>query len=126
MKLELEIDVPESREVTLRLPSGTPKGRATVVLYPSPNPHDPPPTPDDKFEREKAAYYRLLPELLKTHYHKVVAIHDGQVLLVGDDPVQVTLAAYKLVGYVELFVERVEYQRRIERLRGPREIRKET
>lgn len=126
MKLELEIDVPESRTVFLRLPSGTPAGRAKVILYSAPDRHDPAPQPDDKFEREKAAYHRLLPELLKTHYHKVVAVHDEQVLLVGDDPVQVTLAAYKLVGYVEIFVERVEYQQRIERLRGPREIRKET
>ena len=35
-----------------------------------------PPARVDKFEREHQAFLRLLPELLKTHRCKHVAIHD--------------------------------------------------
>jgi hypothetical protein len=121
MPVELEIDVPESRQVTLTLPPEVPVGKAKLTVHPTPTP----PGADGKFERERAAFYRLLPELLKTHRGKVVAIHDEQVLVVGDDNVQVGLEAYRRVGYVALYVERVEETRPIYRLRGPREIRKE-
>ena len=39
---------------------------------------DPPQT--TKFERERAAFYRLLPDLLATHRGQYVAIHDEQVV----------------------------------------------
>jgi hypothetical protein len=38
---------------------------------------EPPPT---KFERERRAFYRLLPTLLATHRGQYVAIHDEQVV----------------------------------------------
>jgi hypothetical protein len=124
MPLELEIDVPENRQVTL--PDSVPVGKVKLTVQTPPDPLAPQPGTSEKFQRERAAFYRLLPELLKTHRGKVVAIHDEKVLVVGDDNVQVGLEAYRRVGYVALYVERVEETRPVYRLRGPREIRKES
>ncbi len=33
-----------------------------------------------KFERERRAFYRLLPDLLRTHRGQYVAIHDEQIV----------------------------------------------
>lgn len=125
MKLELEIDVPESREVTLTLPPDTPVGKVKLTVQTPPDPPDPLPGTNEKFERERAAFFRLLPELLKTHPGKVVAIHNEQVIAVGDENVPVAMEAYKKVGYVALFVQRVLEKQPVYRLKTPREIRRE-
>jgi hypothetical protein len=125
MKLELEIDVPESREVTLTLPPETPVGKVKLTVQTAFDPLAPIPGENEKFERERRAFFRLLPELLKTHYGKVVAIHDEQVLVVGDETVPVAMEAYKKVGYVALFVQRVLEKQPVYRLKTPREIRRE-
>jgi hypothetical protein len=67
----------------------------------------PEPPPKSKFEREKAAFYRLLPELLKTHHRQYVAIHDEQVVDSGPDQIEVALRVLRRVGNVALFVHLV-------------------
>lgn len=42
-----------------------------------------PEPPMTKFERERRAFFNLLPELLKTHRDQFVAIHDEQVIESG-------------------------------------------
>ena len=64
----------------------------------------PPPAPPTKWEREYQAFLHLLPDLLKTHQGKYVAIHDERVVGEGDDKVEVALAAYRQFGYVEIYV----------------------
>jgi hypothetical protein len=123
MKLELEIDVPESRQVTL--PPEVPVGKVTLTVQTPFDPFSPLPHTSDKFERERAAFFRLLPELLKTHSGKVVAIHDEQVIAVGDEPVAVATEVYKKVGYVALYVQRVLEKQPVYRLKTPREIGRE-
>lgn len=123
MKLELEIDVPESREVTL--PPEVPVGKVKLSVEMPFDPLAPLPGSSEKFERERAAFFRLLPELLKTHRGKVVAIHDERVIAVGDENVPVAMEAYKKVGYVALFVQRVLEKQPVYRLKTPREIRRE-
>ena len=105
MKLELEIDVPESRQVTV--PPEVPVGKVKVSVEMPFDPLAPLPGTSDKFERERAAFFRLLPELLKTHRGKVVAIHDEQVIAVGDERRPVIDEARKITGYVDLYVETV-------------------
>jgi hypothetical protein len=39
----------------------------------------------EAFERERVAFERMKPELLRTHRGKVVAIYQGQVVQVGTD-----------------------------------------
>jgi hypothetical protein len=123
MPIELEIEVPESRQVTL--PDSVPVGKVKLTVQTPFAPDVPIPGSSDKFERERATFFRLLPELLKTHRGKVVAIHDEQVLVVGEETVPVIQEAIKLAGHVELFVQRVLETQPVYRLRGPREVRRE-
>ena len=103
MTLELEIDVPENREVTL--PAEVPVGRVKLTVQTPPDPLAPLPGTSEKFQRERLAFFRLLPELLKTHAGKVVAIHDEQVIAVGDERRPVIDEAKRIAGLVDLFVE---------------------
>lgn len=77
----------------------------TVVL--------PEPPPKSKFEREKAAFYRLLPDLLATHRGQYVAIHGEQVVDSGPDQVEVALRVLRRVGNVALYVHLVSDERRL-------------
>lgn len=125
MTLELEIDVPESRTITL--PPEVPVGRVQVSVS-VPSPTDPPPFPPtaDKFEREKDAFRRLLPELLTTHRGQYVAIHDGQVVEVGTSRLEVVMATFRRVGAVPIYVELVtEDLPRVYRIPGLRLARRE-
>jgi Family of unknown function (DUF5678) len=63
--------------------------------------------PPSKFEREQAAFRRLLPKLLEQHRNQYVAIHDGQVVGSGDELVRVALAAYDRFGYQAIYVDLV-------------------
>jgi hypothetical protein len=74
----------------------------TVIALPAPVIEPPPPA--SKWEREYRAFQRLLPELLKTHAGKYVAIHDEQV--VDSDPQELPLIERVLqrVGNVSIHV----------------------
>jgi hypothetical protein len=65
---------------------------------------DPRGAADPRWRQEYAAFIRLLPELLKTHRGKYVAVHHSGVVAVGDSFTDAALKAYKLVGYVPLHV----------------------
>ena len=57
-----------------------------------------------KFEREKRAFFRLLPSLRATHEGQYVAIHDEQVVDSGPDQLEVVLRVQQRVGQVALYV----------------------
>jgi len=84
----------------------TPTVTTFEVVLPAP----PPPT---KFEREKAAFFRLLPELLRTHTGQYVAIHGEQVVDSGPDQVEVALRVLRRVGNVALYVHLVSDEKRL-------------
>jgi hypothetical protein len=65
---------------------------------------DLPAEPVDKWEREYRAFLRLLPELLRTHRGKYVAVHEEQIVGSGDDKVALALALYRRLGYVPIYV----------------------
>ncbi len=69
-----------------------------------------PATGDEKFRREQEAFRRLLPQLLPTHRGQYVAVHGGQVVGSGPDPVEVARAAYATFGYVPVYVDLVDDQ----------------
>lgn len=56
------------------------------------------PPPVTKWEREYQAFLVLLPELLKTHRGKYVAIHEGQVIDSGADRLEVIFRALEKTG----------------------------
>jgi len=64
----------------------------------------PKPRGDEKWRREKEAFLRVLPDLLKTYRDKFVAIHDGAVVAVGDTRIDAAMKAYERVGYIPLHV----------------------
>jgi len=45
-----------------------------------------------------AAFERLLPELLQKHCDRVAAIHDGQVVEVGDSKAEVSERVHQRLG----------------------------
>src|SRR5207245_432697 len=76
------------------------------VTRPAPEvPFTPPPL--TKWERERRAFLRLLPELLRTHGGRFVAVHDEQVIDSGDDPVALIKRVHARVGYVPIHVAEV-------------------
>lgn len=119
MPIELEIDVPESRQVTL--PDSVPVGKVKVTVQTPFDPTVPIPGTSEKFQRERAAFFRLLPELLNTHSGKVVAIHNEQVIAVGDERRPVIDEAKRIAGSVDMFVETVAEEWPVERF-GSRRV----
>jgi len=98
MTLELELDVPESREVRFTLPADVPTGRVrvTVAAVRLAARADFPPRPTHpKLAREHDAFEAMLPELMARHAGKYVAVHDGQVIAEGHSSVGVLSAAEK-------------------------------
>jgi hypothetical protein len=73
-----------------------------------------------KGERERRAFARLLPELLKTHRGQFVAIHNEQVVDSGPDDIALVRRVQERVGYVPIHVDRVTEQPVVYRIRGPR------
>ena len=63
--------------------------------------------PRNKWEREYRAFQRLLPELLKTHRGKYVAIHEEQVVDSGCDPIALIKQVHARIGYVPIHVGHV-------------------
>jgi len=64
--------------------------------------------PDDAFERERAAFERLKPQLLKTHRGKFVAVVDEQVVDLDTDRVRLALRVYDRFGYRPIYVQMIE------------------
>jgi hypothetical protein len=71
------------------------------VIYPAPLL---PPRPTNKWRREQLAFLRLLPELLRTHRGKYVAVHEEKVVDSGEEKLAVAMRAYAQHGYVPIFV----------------------
>jgi hypothetical protein len=91
-----------------------------VSILPAPE-IKPAETPDTAWERERRAFFDLLPSLIKTQPGQYVAVHDGTVVASGSDRVGVALDAYQRVGYVPIYVGLVgEGPRRRVRLPSPR------
>ena len=65
------------------------------------------------FAQERAAFERLLPQLLQDHPSKVVAIYHGQVVEVGDEIGATLEKVYTRYGYVPCYVGRVEATQRV-------------
>lgn len=81
--VEVDADVPESRQVTITLPPGVPTGRVRLtvtVAAPDPLPL-PPSRPDNPaLIPEHDAFCRMLPELLDQYLNRYVAVYQGRVV----------------------------------------------
>jgi hypothetical protein len=65
---------------------------------------------ENKWRREQQAFRRLLPDLLKSNPNQYVAIHEGKVVEVGSDKLEVAGRAYARFGYVPIYVSLVTDQ----------------
>jgi len=75
---------------------------APVLALPQP--------PDNKWERERQAFLRMLPDLLTKYRNQYVAVHEGQIVGSGDSLVDVAMRAYAQFGYVPIYVDLVTDQ----------------
>ncbi len=66
-----------------------------------------PVVPLTKWERERAAFVRMHPDLLRTHEGLFVVIHEGRVVAQGADEAESLSRARAALGQVEMLVERV-------------------
>jgi hypothetical protein len=66
--------------------------------------------PASKFERERRAFFRLLPQLLNDYRGQYVAVHDEQVVDSGPDRLSVALRVLGRVGNVDIYVGLVSAQ----------------
>jgi hypothetical protein len=73
-----------------------------IVAAPQIQPRNAP--KDEKWRQEYVAFLRLLPELLKTHRGRYVAVHNSSVVATADTFTDAALEAYRRVGYVPLHV----------------------
>ena len=71
---------------------------------------------DDKWERERRAFHRLLPNLMTTSRGKYVAIHEESVVDMGDSADETAQRAYAKFGYVPIYIGLVSDQ-------GPQVVR---
>jgi hypothetical protein len=60
--------------------------------------------PRTKWVPEYQAFRKLLPELMKTHKGKYVAIHEGKVIDSGDNRLELVFRALAQVGNVDIHV----------------------
>lgn len=140
--IRVRTQVPESRQVTLTLPAEVPPGEheievtvksageeppvVEVVLPDAGRPRAFPPRPTDpELAEEYDAFERMLPELMKRHAGKYVAIRGGVVVAVGDTKIDAATAADKrqpgVPVYTRLVTDRPEP---LPRLGSPREVRR--
>ena len=75
---------------------------------------------NESFERNRAAYYAMKPELLKTYRGKFVAFYNGE--LVDSDADEPTLVerVHAKYAYGTLFIHLVDEPERIYHIPGPR------
>ena len=64
-------------------------------------------TTDLQYHRNRTAFQRLLPELLKEHRGKWVAIVNEQVVVVGASPSAVLDEVYERLGDVPVYVQQM-------------------
>jgi len=77
----------------------------------------------EAFERERAAYEHLEPELLPKYEGLYVAIRDGQVIDSDSDETTLVMRVYEKFGYGPMYVRKVGAPLPVRRLPSPRVLR---
>jgi len=96
------------------LPLATMLIRQLVAASPSlshvvvPSQHVPRTPRSETFEREKRAFQRLKPLLMKSHRGEYVVIRDGKAVLFGRNKVELARKAYGKFGYGPLYIGLVQ------------------
>ncbi len=78
------------------------------------------------FQREKRAFERLKPELLKTHQGQYVVIREEKAALFGHNKTELAKQAYEKFGYGPLYIGLVEEETEVAHFPTPRVPRRMT
>jgi hypothetical protein len=81
--------------------------RTGVLPAPRVDPPEPGKGKWSKWNKERRAFQRLRPSLLRTYLGKYVAIHQGKVVDSGKDQIKLALRAYARFGYIPIYVGQV-------------------
>jgi hypothetical protein len=136
--IRLKASVPENRQITLTLPSSVPVGEAELeivireavsipeialsVTIDRPKAYPPRPT-NPILAPEYDAFEGMLPDLLKEHTGKYVAIRDAKVVATGDTEIDVLTAAHQQLPGRPVYVRLVTDQPQpLSRIGSPRMI----
>ncbi len=68
------------------------------------------------FTQERAAFERMLPQLVQTYPGRVVAIYKDEVVEIGDEVGEVLAKVHARYGYVSCYVGRAELSGRVYKL----------
>ncbi len=79
---------------------------------------------DDPWLRDERAFFLMLPELLKTLRGKWVAVHNGQVVDVGDSVRGVLLRVRERFPKTEVYIQLVDENLPVVKMRSPRRGRR--
>jgi len=77
-------------------------------------------TEDDKWLREERAFFLQLSELLKTLRGRWVAIHNEEVVEIGDTMREVLLSVRKRFPNTEVYIQLVEEKLPVAKMLSPR------
>jgi len=80
--------------------------------------------PSTAFERERAAFHRLLPELLNSHRGEWVAIVDEQAVEFGPDFSSVIRRVRERFGQQPVYVQEILEKPRVYKVGSPRIVRR--
>lgn len=72
------------------------------------------------FEREKRAFEKLKPELLKTHHGEYVIIREGKAVLFGQNKAKLAAQAYHQFGYGPLYIGLIQEEPEVAYIPTPR------
>lgn len=75
---------------------------------------------DDKWLQEERAFFRQLPELLKTLRGKWVAVHEQRVVEVGDSLREVLISVRKRYPKTEIYIQLVDENLPVAKMLSPR------
>ena len=68
---------------------------------------------EDKWQRERRAFLRLLPELLKSYRDKFVAIHQEQLVDSDEELIRLALRVYARFGNVPIYMDLVSLREQV-------------
>lgn len=74
----------------------------------------------ETFEREKRAFQKLKPELLKTNRGQYVVIRDGKAVLFGQNKAELAAQAYYQFGYGPLYIGLIQEEPEVAYIPTPR------
>jgi dCTP deaminase len=107
--------------------------RQLVAISPSLGPEEvptlhrrEPPKPPLPFQRDKRAFERIKPELMKTNRGQYVVIREEKPILFGHNKTELAGQAYKEFGYGPLYIGLLEEEPEVVHLSTPRVPRRRT